>query len=118
MAAKTKPAKDPAAVALGKGGKKGGLARAAKLTAEQRGEIARNAVQARWDRANSKREHPITAESGDQAADARPVNVVADSDRAVLDLLQRIKISDDPAEVRKLIDELERAIFHRQYPAA
>jgi hypothetical protein len=41
--------KNPAAVALGrKGGKKGGPARAAKLTPEQRSESARRAVQARW----------------------------------------------------------------------
>lgn len=41
--------KDPAAVALGrKGGLKGGRARADKLTAEQRSEIARKASRARW----------------------------------------------------------------------
>lgn len=40
--------KNPAAVALGRlGGKKGGPARAAKLTAERRSEIARQAVAAR-----------------------------------------------------------------------
>ncbi len=38
-----------AAVALGRlGGKKGGKARAAKLTPERRKEIARRAAQARW----------------------------------------------------------------------
>jgi len=43
------PAKNPAAVALGKlGGKKGGPARAAKLTAKERSEIARKAAKARW----------------------------------------------------------------------
>lgn len=43
--------KNPAAVALGRlGGKKGGKARAAKLTPEQRQEIARKAAQARWAR--------------------------------------------------------------------
>ena len=43
------PEKNPAAVALGKlGGKKGGPARAKKLTAEQRSDIARMAAQARW----------------------------------------------------------------------
>jgi hypothetical protein len=43
--------KDPAAVALGrKGGLKGGPARARKLTAEQRSESARKAVQARWEK--------------------------------------------------------------------
>jgi hypothetical protein len=41
--------KDPAAVALGrKGGLKGGKARAAKLTPEQRTEAARRAARARW----------------------------------------------------------------------
>lgn len=43
--------KDPAAVALGrKGGLKGGKARAAKLTAQQRSDIARKAATARWSR--------------------------------------------------------------------
>lgn len=41
--------KDPAAVALGrKGGLKGGVARAKKLTAKQRSEIAKKAAKARW----------------------------------------------------------------------
>jgi len=41
--------KNPNAVALGRlGGLKGGLARAARLTAEERSEIARKAAQARW----------------------------------------------------------------------
>lgn len=41
--------KNPNAVALGKlGGKKGGKARAAKLSAERRQEIARKAAEARW----------------------------------------------------------------------
>lgn len=41
--------KNPAAVALGRlGGKKGGKARAAKLTPEQRSEIAKRAAKARW----------------------------------------------------------------------
>lgn len=42
--------KDPAAIALGrKGGKKGGKARAANMTPEQRSEAARKAARARWD---------------------------------------------------------------------
>lgn len=41
--------KDPAAVLLGrKGGRKGGKARAEKLTAEERSEIAKKAASARW----------------------------------------------------------------------
>jgi hypothetical protein len=47
--------KDPAAVALGrKGGKKGGPARAARMTAEERSESARKAVLARWAKAKRK----------------------------------------------------------------
>lgn len=47
--APVQPAKDPNAVALGrKGGLKGGKARAAKLTPEQRSEIARKAAAIRW----------------------------------------------------------------------
>lgn len=43
------PEKNPAAVALGRlGGLKGGKARAAKLTADQRREIAKKAAAARW----------------------------------------------------------------------
>jgi hypothetical protein len=41
--------KDPAAVALGrKGGLKGGKARAASMTPEQRSEAAKKAARARW----------------------------------------------------------------------
>ena len=41
--------KNPAAVALGKlGGKKGGPARAEKLSPERRSEIAKKAAQTRW----------------------------------------------------------------------
>jgi len=43
--------KNPAAVALGRlGGAKGGAARAAKLTATRRSEIAKKAAEARWGR--------------------------------------------------------------------
>lgn len=47
-------AKNPAAVALGRlGGLKGGKARASKLSAKRRSEIAKNAAQARWSRRNA-----------------------------------------------------------------
>ncbi len=49
IAAAIRDGKDPAAVLLGrKGGRKGGKARAEKLTPEERSEIARKAAQARW----------------------------------------------------------------------
>ena len=44
------PEKSPAAVALGRlGGKKGGPARAKKVSKKRRSEIARKAAQARWE---------------------------------------------------------------------
>ena len=49
--------KNPAAVALGRlGGKKGGPARAAKLSPERRSEIARKAAQVRWSREHEEEE--------------------------------------------------------------
>ncbi len=45
------PDKNPAAVELGRrGGLKGGKARAAKMTPEERSEAARKAAKARWTR--------------------------------------------------------------------
>lgn len=47
----TDEGKNPAAVALGKlGGAKGGKARASKLSARRRSQIARKAAQTRWSR--------------------------------------------------------------------
>lgn len=47
--------KNPAAVALGKlGGAKGGAARAAKLSAKKRKEIAKKAAKARWEKKKAR----------------------------------------------------------------
>ncbi len=49
------PAKNPAAVALGRlGGKVGGKARAAALTGKQRSDIAQKAALARWSKKRTK----------------------------------------------------------------
>jgi hypothetical protein len=49
------PVKNPAAVALGRlGGLKGGKARAASMTADQRKAIAVKAAKLRWSRAQNK----------------------------------------------------------------
>jgi hypothetical protein len=50
--------KNPAAVALGR---KGGHARAAKMTKEQRSESARKAVRARWEKTLDKLEKKSVA---------------------------------------------------------
>ena len=53
---KTEDGKSPAAVALGrKGGLKGGKARAKKLTAAERSEIAKKAATLRWQKVQEQR---------------------------------------------------------------
>jgi hypothetical protein len=48
--------KNPAAVALGKlGASKGGVARAKKLSADRRREIAKKAIEARWKKAKQQK---------------------------------------------------------------
>lgn len=55
--------RDPAAVALGRrGGLKGGKARAAKLTPDQRSEAARRAAQKRWGKGKSTTIYPPAQE--------------------------------------------------------
>jgi len=100
--------KDPAAVALGrKGGKKGGPARAAKLTPEQRSESARRAVQARWGK-----------ELRAQANEAKPAATVDTSKKALHLCLKRIKDAENEIELRRLTEELQEIVFHRQYQNA
>jgi hypothetical protein len=122
MAADTTKKKNPAAVLLGrKGGKKGGPARAAKLTANERSESARKAVQARWAKAKKGTGHIVVkkAKMEDTPITISPITTSIDtSDNAVLTLLKRLKASNDPNEVRQLSDQLERVIFHKQYENA
>jgi hypothetical protein len=57
--AKKKKAKNPNAVALGRlGGLKGGKARIAQLTPDERRELARKAVQARWAKEKARKQKP------------------------------------------------------------
>jgi hypothetical protein len=54
--------KNPAAVALGRlGGQKGGKARAAKLTPEERSDIARKAAQVRWNDSGGKSDTTLSS---------------------------------------------------------
>ena len=103
MAVNTK--KNAAAVALGrKGGKKGGPARAAKLTPEQRSDSARKAVQARWAKAKEGSDYIVgTRTTGDDMTfkgfqkidevshDTSGVSAIDTSDNALLSVLRRLK---------------------------
>jgi hypothetical protein len=117
--------KNAAAVALGrKGGMKGGPARAAMLTPEQRSQSARNAVTARWARAEASQ---ATATKKDimstsrKALDHKRVkqptrtNPVDTSDKALVTLLNRLRATVDPTEIRELSDQIERVVFHKQF---
>ena len=117
--------KNLAAVTLGrKGGKKGGPARAAKLTPEQRSESARKAVQARWSKA--KRDSDDTAANRgnmmikkEETTEALTANPVLDTSKKALHLcLKRIKNAKNEKELRRLTEELQRIVFRRQYQNA
>lgn len=102
-------AKNQAAVVLGrKGGKKGGPARAAILSAEQRSQSARKAVLARWAKAGK-----VTTKKG---VTAKPAIAPLDtSDNALRVLLRRLKTTVDRTEIRHLSDQIERVVFHKQF---
>lgn len=100
--------KNAAAVALGrKGGKKGGPARAAKLTSQQRSESARNAGLARWAKVKGVKQETMSV--------TKKVSIRDASDQALVALLNRLKATVDPAEIRHLSDEIERIVFHKQF---
>jgi hypothetical protein len=101
--------KNPAAVSLGrKGGKKGGPARAAKLTPGQRSESARKAVAARW----------AKAKEGSNQTSAPSHATTASSKKALHLCLKRIKAAKDENELRRLTEELQKIVFHKQYQNA
>ena len=115
MAVKVARKKDPAAVALGRrGGKKGGPARAAKLSPKQRSESARKAVQARWAKAKEGKDDILVKRAKTRSTPSTTATIDT-SDKAVLILLKRIREAKDQNEIRRLSDQLERVIFHKQY---
>ena len=94
--------KNPAAVALGrKASQKGGPARAAAMTPEQRSASARNAVHARW------------AKAKPAAGSETTPPTFSTSKKALHACLKRIKDAKD--ELRRLTEELQKIVFHRQY---
>jgi len=100
--------KDRAAVTLGRrGGLKGGHARAAQLTPEQRSASARKAVRARWVKAG-------------KSFAGSPESVVAldTSDAALTALLMRLRVATDLDEVKLLSEKIERVVFHKQFESA
>lgn len=108
--------KNPAAVALGRrGGKKGGPARAAKLTPEQRSESARNAVRARWAKVKKAASPKLVRRSSTGAGHSAGPGA---SDDAVRDLLRRIRAAKDPTEIQRMSGQLEKLIFHKQHRKA
>jgi hypothetical protein len=101
--------KESAAVRLGRrGGLKGGAARAAKMTPEQRSASARKAVRARWAKAGK----PVASEPSESG------NVSDTSDRSLAALLMRLRVATDLSEIRLLSEQIERVVFHKQFEDA
>jgi len=101
--------KEPAAVALGRrGGLKGGAARAAKMSPEQRSASARKAVRARWAKAGK-----VVA---DEPSESEKVSDTSDSSLA--ELLMRLRVATDLSEIRLLSEQIERVVFHKQFEDA
>lgn len=120
--------KNPAAVALGrKGGKKGGPARAAKLTPAQRSESARKAVQARWAKGKTGTDYRVLKRKDmgvnkvgqsrkEEINEAATATAVFDTSKKALHLcLKQIKEAKNETEIRRLTEKLQRIVFHRQY---
>jgi hypothetical protein len=123
--------KNPAAVALSAlGAEKGGHARAAKLTPEQRSESARKAVRARWAKANNGNDRAVlkNQKMGGKKLDqfrkdemhksARTAPVLDTSKKALHLCLKRLKIAKDQTEIERLTEELQKIVFHKQYQNA
>jgi len=116
--------KNAAAVALGrKGGLKGGPARAAMLTPEQRSQSAKKAVTARWAKAKAQKgivrstptKNAIATNRGQKRVKkATPAKIDA-SDKNLVNLLNRLKATVEPTEIRELSDQIERVVFHKQF---
>jgi hypothetical protein len=103
--------KDRAAVSLGrKCGLKGGVARAAHLTPEQRSSSARKAVRARWAKAGK-----LVVAADLPTANGTPSHPARDtSDHALRTLLARLRTATDLAEIHLLSEQIEQVIFHKQ----
>ena len=104
--------KNSVAVAFGRKGRiKGGPARAAKLTPEQQsGDMA------------LKKQHPGTIKRlgglRKQIRKAAPTTPADTSDNALATLLRRLKATGDADEIKRLSDQIERVVFHKQFTNA
>jgi hypothetical protein len=111
--------KNAAAVELGrKGGKKGGPARAAKLTSQQRSESARKAGLARWAKVKGLNGEIMSATKNTAPREKTPAQKADTSDQALAALLNRLKATIDPTEIRQLSEQIERIVFHKQFTNA
>ena len=78
------------------------------MTAEQRSASARSAVPARWARAK------VTT----QRTTAPNTPALETSKEGLHLCLERIKNATNVAELRRLTEELQRIVFHKQYKNA
>jgi len=100
-------------------GRKGAQARAMKRTPEARSESARKAVPARLgkgkgisDMQNNTGKKPSTRNQIEN------IPAVDTSDMALTNLLERLRSTSNPDEIRQLSEQIERVVFHKQFANA
>jgi hypothetical protein len=93
---------------------KGGRARASVLTPEERSEIARKAVQARWAKAGKgKKETPVTAEPDDAEADESEHDGIPDQPDMPFSLFEGILEVGDKKLPCHVLNNGMRVLTHR-----
>ena len=93
------------------------------LTPEQRSQSAKKAVTARWAKAKAQKgivrstptKNAIATNRGQKRVKkATPAKIDA-SDKNLVNLLNRLKATVEPTEIRELSDQIERVVFHKQF---
>ncbi len=108
--------KNAGAIAPGiKGPKRGGPAPAEKLASRHRSE---GASKARLTEDKGLNGEIISSLKNSATREKASEPALDTSDQALAALLNRLKATVDPAEVRRLSDQIERIIFHKQFTNA
>jgi hypothetical protein len=93
--------------AIGKGAKKGSPTRVAGFTPEKRSENARKTVSARQPKSGNG--------TSSDARESTPADSLSTSKQALHLCMKPLKNAQDESEIRRLTNELQRIVFHKQY---
>jgi len=99
-------------------GRRGGQARAAKRTSEERSDSARKAAPALPGKAK-RASHMQTTNPKEKPGTRHQLEKTVDtSDMALTNLLERLRSTSNPDEIRQLSEQIERVVFHKQFANA